>query len=144
MKYLILALMMGVSGHAVAYEEKHEHAGAPHNEQESHEEARVSSDVGPDKAVTAADPHQGIRLSPKAVQTLRLKMMRVASPNPALPQEALVATREEIGVYRLRDGWFQLVPTHELKAGDDVVVEGAGLVRVAHVAAFDGSGGHPH
>ena len=164
MRLFSILMILGVVLPAWAFEERHADSGKPHSEEvESHEEegdASISSDVGPERAVTAADPKRGIQLAEKAIQALQLKTRLISGDTFDLPREAIVASREETGVYRLRDGWFRLIhgdisgtgitvrfqPEHaaDLRAGDAVVIEGAGLLRVADVAAFEGGGGHHH
>lgn len=145
MNWILIALLLRVAPLAFALEERHEHSGKPHTEEtDDHadaEERRVSSDVGPGKAVTAADSKRGIQLSEKALKALGIKTRKASG---AIPKEALVISRENAGVYRLREGWFQLLPKEQLRAGDEFVVEGAELLRVAELAAFEGSGGHSH
>ncbi len=164
MRLFLILMILGVVIPAGALEERHPDSGKPHSEEadthEEEDEAGISSDVGAGKAVTAADPKRGIQLSGKAVQVLQLKTKPVTSGSLVLPHEAIVASREETGVYRLRDGWFRLIhgqvsgtgktvrfqPEHstDFHAGDAVVIEGSGLLRVADIAAFEGGGGHHH
>lgn len=148
------------SGHDHHGEEGEEH----HDEhgEEGHEEGEeeASSSVGPGNAVTAADKHTGLQLSPEALKTLALKTQPL--PETALlPKSAIVAFKDETGVYRLRGGWYKLVEGNiqpqgalirftprdksDLRPGDHVVVEGAPLLRVTELDAFSsGEAGHAH
>lgn len=139
--------------------EENKHSDEGHEEGEGHEEEEFSSSVGPGNAVTAADENQGIQLSDKAQRTLEIRLQPVTS---SLPKSAVVTSKEETGVYRFRDGWFkriegEIVDTgsarvtfrprraSDFKKGDQIVVNGAPLLRVAELDAFAGeSAGHGH
>lgn len=137
------------------------HADGDDEKVEGHEEAEeASSNVGPGNAVTAADPERGLQLSPEALQTLKIGSVSVPA-NGVIPKSAIVTFKDEVGVYRLRDGWFKLVEgsaknrnsdvvfiphrSSDLRSGDSVVVHGAPLLRVAELDAFStGEAGHGH
>ena len=137
------------------------HADGDEEKVEGHEEAEeASSNVGPGNAVTAADPERGLQLSPEALQTLKIGSVSVPA-NGVIPKSAIVTFKDEVGVYRLRDGWFKLVEgsaknrntgvvfiphrSSDLRSGDSVVVHGAPLLRVAELDAFStGEAGHGH
>lgn len=137
-------------------DEKHGHKEG----EEDEEEEEGAASVGPGKAITAASKQTGIQLSEKAVQTLGLKTTTIESQNiHRLSPKAVVSFQDEMGVYRLRSGWYKLieieissksaqeivVKSAELKPGDQIVTEGVGLLRVAELEAFGGSGeGHGH
>lgn len=138
-----------------AHEEGEEH-GEHHDE---HEE-EPSGGVGPDKAVTAASKEMGIQLSEKAIDALEIKTAPVKSGKDIeLPDSALVLYQAESGIYVFRKGWFKLIPVHvlskkpqtvrvdssQIQTGDQVVVSGVPLLRVAELEAWGGSGdGHGH
>jgi hypothetical protein len=79
-----------------------------------------------------------------------------------VPARSLVYFQDEVGVYRLRNGWYKLVEipapekklsgaelvtirTEELQPGDQVIQTGVPLLRVAELEAWGGSGdGHGH
>lgn len=137
------------------------HADGDDEKVEGHEEAEeASSNVGPGNAVTAADPERGLQLSPEALQTLKIGSVSVPA-NGVIPKSAIVTFKDEVGVYRLRDGWFKLVEgsaknrntgvvfiphrSSDFRSGDSVVVHGAPLLRVAELDAFStGEAGHGH
>lgn len=155
--------------HAEKSHEDHEkgdegrHAeGEEHDDQgkEGHEEGEASSSVGPGNAVTAADREKGFQLSDEAVKTLGIKTQD-APGEFILPKSAIVTFKDETGVYRLRDGWYKLIEgvarpqgllvrfiphrKGDLRPGDQIVVEGAPLLRVAELDAFStGEAGHGH
>lgn len=119
------------------------------------EGGEAPANVGEGKAIVAADAKTGLKLSEAAAKTLGLKTMEAARRVPA---SALVYFHDEVGVYRLRGGWYKLVEveivskgrevvieTDELKPGDRIVVAGAALLRVAELDAFGGEeAGHGH
>lgn len=126
-----------------------------HDDHEESEEESVGG-VGKGKAVTAADEHDGIQLSSKAIDAMGIKT--AAYKNGPIPAPALVRYQENIGVYRLRDGWLKLIPvkvksmqgdsatilTADLEPSDQIVIVGTGLVRAAELDAFSGEVGHSH
>lgn len=148
--------------------EAHEKEGDKDHEESEHAEGKhededVSSNVGPGKAVIAADEHDGIQLSEKARKTLELDILTVKGQAPYLfPVSSAVHTKDEAGIYRQRGEWLKFIEgsisslnefnfaftpkvASDLKAGDAVVVRGVPLLRVADLEAFGGSGeGHGH
>ncbi len=134
-------------------------AGDEHGDEHGdHEES--SNSVGPDKAVTAANKKEGIRLSEGAVKTLGLSYSPIAGDKTfRVPLKAVVFFQNETGIYRFKDGWYKLievdvvsksaaeatVKSSELKAGDQVVITGVPLLRAAELDATGGSEeGHGH
>lgn len=117
-------------------------AGSDH-EDEGHEEAGSSS-VGPDKAVTAAEESKGIRLSDKARAAINIRTEKVGASGK-VPPSALLKSGDETFVYWARDGWFKRIRPATVDAGDEIVVEGVALLRVAELDAFTaGEVGHAH
>jgi hypothetical protein len=166
----MLIALCAMAGHGWA-EDGHEHAKeAPQaagketaHEEGEHAEEEVSTNVGPGKAVIAADEHNGIQLSEKAKATLEIAVTPLRRESPyRLSVTALVQTKEHAGVYRQREGWFKFIEGKmsrldektvlftpesmaELKPTDSVVIRGVPLLRVADLEAFGGSGeGHGH
>lgn len=134
--------------------------GDDHGKEGQNEEEETSSSVGPGNAVTAADPQKGLQLSPEAMGTLAIESVPLPA-NGVLPKSAIVTFKDEVGVYRLRNGWFKLVEgatknrnnnalfiphrPGDLRPGDSVVINGAPLLRVAELDAFStGNAGHGH
>lgn len=131
----------------------HDYEEGSDKEKDEHEnEEEAIGGVGPNNAVTAADEHDGIKLSPKTVKLIELKTD--IYNGQAIPKSALVFYQDKIGVYRLRDGWFKLVPvifnnqslpqSNDLRFGDQIVIQAIGLLRVAELDAFSGEVGHSH
>jgi multidrug efflux pump subunit AcrA (membrane-fusion protein) len=115
--------------------------------------------TGPAKAVLEANAERGMRLSEKAHKRLGIKTVRLMGTAPLrVPTLALVASKEEVGVYRLRDGWYKhvevevsgkergsaMIRTGDLRPGDEVVVSGAPLLRVAELDVLGEEAGHDH
>ena len=106
----------------------------------------------PQKAVLEASSEKGLRLSEKAIQTLELASSPSGSRSVhSVLNDSLVHFQDQVGVYRLRDGWYKLVAvkvlewgaartsvaSDALRPGDQVVTHGTALLRVAEMAAFD-------
>ena len=131
-----------------------------HGHEEGEHEEEAPARVGPDQAITAANREEGLQLSPKATLALGLKMQAISrEKNHKIPKNAVVYSQDEIGVYRFRRGWFKLVDVQvltktaseatiqsdDLTASDQIVIAGVGLLRVADLEAWGGSGdGHGH
>lgn len=130
------------------------------HEEEGEGKEEGSASVGPGKAIPQADKKQGFQLSLSAVQTLGIKFQTIQSQGiHRLPTQALVRFQDESGVYRFKEGWFKLIEIHplsqsaseitvktdEIQSGDQVVITGVPLLRVAELEAWGGSGdGHGH
>ncbi|KAB2835061.1 MAG: hypothetical protein F9K48_05045 [Candidatus Brocadia sp.] len=126
-----------------------------HDEHEESEEESVGG-VGKGNAVTAADENDGIRLSPKAIETMGIKTAPYSKGQ--IPTSALVRYQDNIGVYRLRNDWFKLLPIKikgqqgnnltilaaDLEPNDQIVIERTGLMRAAELDAFSGEASHGH
>ncbi len=106
------------------------------------------------KAVYETSAELGMKLNEKALKNIEVQTKKISPSNDqVIPLDSIVNFQDQIGVYRLRDGWFKLinieilnkdnrqatVRTNELKGGDDLVIHGADLLRVAEMDAF-GSG----
>ena len=94
----------------------------------------------------------GMKLTEKALVNIEVKTVRVGERSQLnCAREALVFYQDQIGVYRLREGWFKLVQvtvikknnleaiirSGELRSTDDLVVHGADLLRVSEMDAFE-------
>ncbi len=155
---ILSALLLGGLGIWMRQENPSHDSPSEKHDHDEHEESEEESlgGVGKNNAVTAADEHDGIRLSPKAIQTLGIKTAPFSKGT--IPASALVRYQDNIGVYRLRDDWFKLLPVtiksqqgdslvivaEELKRDDQVVVVGTGLMRAAELDAFSGEASHSH
>lgn len=146
----------GAHGH-----EGKEEGHGDHEEGGHEEEEEGGARFGEGKAITAGNKKDGIQLSAKAVQTLKLAHAPVQSSggNFKVPFKSAVFFQDEVGVYRFKDGWYKLievelvsknstevvVKTSELKSGDQIVTSGVPLLRAAELEAWGGSGdGHGH
>ena len=128
------------------------HDGHDHGEAESdHDEHSGGKAIGPGKAIEEIDPMKGFRLSIEAVKTLEIELETYKKAEFAISKSSLVTSKSEKGIYRLRDGFFKLIPVEligktqngyvvkvsELAPGDQIVSNGAGLLRVADVYSTD-------
>lgn len=136
-----------------------EHGEEGHGSEEEGAEESAGG-VGPGKAITAASKRVGIKLSEKAIQALEIRWQPVQSTTThQIPVQSLVMFQSEVGVYRLRDGWFKLAEgkiisrselsvtfqSGEIRPGDQLVISGVPLLRVTELEAWGGSGdGHGH
>lgn len=128
-------------------DDEHNHdAKSEHDDHDEHsehgEEEESTGGVGPGNAVTAADEHDGIKLSDKAQNAIGLKTETFTGGD--VMKSALVFHQDKVSVYRFKDGWFKMIPVTDLKAGDQVVVSGTALLRVAELDAFSTETGHSH
>ena len=109
----------------------------------------------PEKAVFETSKENGFKVGKKGLENIEVKLAQVTtSETHTLPVDSLVRFQNHVGVYRLRDGWFKLIPIQitkkgattvtarcsELAPGDALVVEGAALMRVTEMDAFGGEG----
>lgn len=156
---LLLSLSSWAADKHEPVEEKEAHSDeASHKEGDEHGEEGGGPNVGPGKAVEALD-HEGLKLSAKAKAALGIKSVSLSGNGPhRVPAAGLVYFRDEVGVYRLRDGWFKLVEVRVsernkreavigssgLKPGDQVVVSGAARLRVVEMDVTSGEVGHGH
>lgn len=118
-----------------------------------------SKAVGKGKAIEVVDEKKGFKLSPEAIKTLKLKLQNVDSNEFLIEKSTLVVSKDLKGLYRFRGGYFKFYPV-ELKKeidgkylvkvpgvefGDQIVVKGTGLLRVADVYSTDTAEyGHSH
>lgn len=129
-------------------DDEHKHdATSEHDDHDEHidhggEEEESTGGVGPNNAVTAADEHDGIKLSNKAQKAIGLKTEIFTGGD--IIKSALVFHQDKVSVYRFKDGWFKLISVTELKNGDQLVVLGTALLRVAELDAFSTETGHSH
>ena len=104
------------------------------------------------KAVYEISSEKGMRLTDIALKNIEVKVSKVTSADIIIPVAALVYYQDQTGIYRLRDGWFKLVPIQitkkmnhdvqlqgDFQVGDSLVIQGADLLRVSEMDAF-GSG----
>lgn len=127
-------------------EQNDEHKHDTESEQDDHEEhgeeEESTGGVGPGNAVTAADEHDGIKLSDKAQKAIGLTTEVFSGGD--VTKSALVFHQDHVSIYRFKNGWFKLIPVSKLKIGDRIVVSGTSLLRVAELDAFSTESGHSH
>lgn len=105
------------------------------------------------KAVYEISVKDGMKLTEKALKNIEVRTFKLkAGSDQAVPPESLVYFSDQVGVYRLRLGWFKLVQVQvlsknnkdtlirssEFQSGDELVVRGAELLRVSELDAAGG------
>ncbi|EQC48644.1 hypothetical protein M899_0964 [Bacteriovorax sp. BSW11_IV] len=144
---------------------KHEEEDSDHSDHSDHdhgeeEHAHGSAKaVGIGKAIEAVDEKLGFKLSKEAIKALGLKLQTVDSDEFQITKATLVTSKDLKGVYRFKAGFFKLMPVKSItenkegykvkvegiEFGDQLVINGIGLLRIADVYSTDKSEyGHSH
>ncbi len=133
-----------------------------HDKHDDHKESEGHSDhdahgggkaIGKGKAVEEVDEVKGFKLSKEAIKTLELKLLTVDGDEFLIDKATLVTSNNTKGIYRFRAGFFKLLPVDLKKEeagkylvkvkgvdfGDQIVINGMGLLRVADVYSTDSS-----
>ena len=112
------------------------------------EAALEAPSVGEGKAVLEADAQKGFRLSPSAQEILGIKTQSFVAVSH-LPKTSWIACRDNVGVFRVRDHWFQWVlikksdlkesdlKEPDFKKNDQIVVEGGPALRVVQMDVLE-------
>jgi len=145
----------GEEGHDDHGEEGHD----DHGEEGHDDHGDGAKTVGKGKAITAVDKVKGFKLSKEAIKSLEIKLKTVEGSIFKITKKMLVSSKNKIGVYRFRGGFFKLLDAKILKEikggykvevkgvdfGDQIVINGTGLLRVTDVYSTDKSNyGHSH
>ena len=155
-------------------EEKHDdlddHKGHNHSKHDDHDDHTKHSDhkghnhgaskaIGKGKAIEIVDEKKGFKLSKEAIKTLKLRLQNVDGDEFEIGRPTLVSSKSIKGVYRFRAGFFKLLSAKILKEtktgykvkvagvefGDQIVINGVGLLRVTDIYSTDKSEyGHSH
>ena len=135
-------------------EEKHD----DHDDHKGHDHG-ASKAIGKGKAIEVVDEKKGFKLSKEAIKTLKLRLQNVDGDEFEISKTTLVSSKSIKGVYRFRAGFFKLLNAKILKEtkfgykvkvagvefGDQIVINGIGLLRVTDVYSTDKSEyGHSH
>ena len=135
-------------------EEKHD----DHDDHKGHDHGD-SKAIGKGKAIEIIDEKKGFKLSKEAIKTLKLRLQNVDGDQFEISKTTLVSSKDIKGIYRFRAGFFKLLNAKILKEtksgykvkvagvefGDQVVINGVGLLRIADVYSTDKSEyGHSH
>jgi hypothetical protein len=100
----------------------------------AHEGEETEVQIGPGKAVEGYDADHGIKLSEKAKASIGISTMKVTKDLLLrIPPSAVIKTRGERAVYILSGGSFKFTPVPKLAVGDELVIKGAALLRVAEI-----------
>lgn len=108
--------------------------------------------IGSGQAIEALSKDGGIRLSKKAIETLDIKTTKIG-PDFKVPSKSLIHERGEVGIYVLRDNFFKYVEievlseqtnetkieSFKIRLGDQIVSQGASLLRLAEIDALNGA-----
>ena len=138
-----------------------EHKGHDHAKEDDHKghDHGASKAIGKGKAIEVVDEKKGFKLSKEAIKTLKIKLQNVDGDEFEISKSTLVSSKSIKGVYRFRAGFFKLLSAkilNETKTGykvkvagvefgDQVVINGVGLLRVTDVYSTDKSEyGHSH
>lgn len=138
-----------------------EHKGHDHEKRDDHKghDHGTSKAIGKGKAIEVVDEKKGFKLSKEAIKTLKLKLQNVDGDEFEISKSTLVSSKSIKGVYRFRAGFFKLLSAKILKEtksgykvkvagvefGDQIVINGVGLLRVTDVYSTDKSEyGHSH
>lgn len=159
-------------GHGKEGDEKHDdhdHGSEEGEKHDDHDEGgghgghgheEGNENIGPGKGIVSASEEEGFQISPEAEKNFDVKKVQVpASAQFEIPKTAIVTAGTEVNLYRYRDSHYKrvdfifvsksdkkaVIKSKDLKAGDQIVVEGTGLLRIAEIAAFGGAPeGHSH
>ena len=154
LKILFFSLCISVfnvqaDDHGHAHEKEGEHKG-----EHKDEHAGEHKEEGHDDH--AAD---GFKLADNVVKNFGLKMIDYKGPAMTLPSEAIFRGLSEVNIYRLRLGHYKRIDfktlektktsiklsSSDLAAGDKIVIDGIGFLRIAEIAASGGiSDYHSH
>ena len=138
-----------------------EHKGHDHAKEDYHKwhDHGASKAIGKGKAIEVVDEKMGFKLSKEAIKTLKIKLQNVDGDEFEISKSTLVSSKSIKGVYRFRAGFFKLLTAKILKEtktgykvkvagvdfGDQIVINGVGLLRVTDVYSTDKSEyGHSH
>lgn len=108
--------------------------------------------IGSGQAIEELSKNEGFRLSKKAIETLDIKTTKIGS-DFKIPSKSLIHERGEVGIYVLRGDFFKFVEievlseqtkdvkieSSKIRLGDQIVVQGASLLRLAEIDALNGA-----
>ena len=134
-------------------EKGHDDHGDEHKDEHKDEHGEAHDDHGKEAKL------DGFKLNVKALKTFEIKTIKFVPQKTLISKSAIYKGLNEINLYRLRDGLFKridfktvsqdkneyLIASVDLKAGDEVVINGIGFLRMAEIAASGGlSDSHSH
>tara|TARA_R110002049_G_scaffold113787_1_gene264325 strand:- start:364 stop:993 length:630 start_codon:yes stop_codon:yes gene_type:complete len=141
----------GHSDHKEEGHGDHKEEGHSDHKEEGHDDHGGGKAIGKGKAVEEVDEVKGLKLSKEAIKTLQLKLLNVDGDEFMIEKTTLITSKESKGVYRFRGGFFKLLPIETIKEvngkylvkvkgvdfGDQIVINGTGLLRIADVYSTD-------
>jgi hypothetical protein len=152
-KFVLMILLFLLAATFEVYGERGEH-----EDHDEHDHGSVKA-IGKGKAIEVVDEQRGFKLSEEAIKTLGIRLKNVNGGVFYIGKKTLVTSRMIKGIYRFREGFFKLLKAEILKerkggylvkvegmnAGDQIVVSGVGVLRVADVYSTDKAEyGHSH
>lgn len=103
---------------------------------------------------------EDFQISPQAEKNFEIKRIKVVDLKAqSVPKAAIVTTGTEVNLYRYRKARYKridfetlrksgstlIIKSKDLAIGDEIVIQGMGLLRIAEIAAFGGAPeGHSH
>lgn len=153
-----LAFAEGDDDHSSHQGHDHSKQEEKHDDHKGHDHG-ASKAIGKGKAIEVVDEKNGFKLSKEAIKTLKLRLQNVDGDEFEISKTTLVSSKSIKGVYRFRAGFFKLLNAKILKEtksgykvkvagvefGDQIVINGVGLLRVTDVYSTDKSEyGHSH
>lgn len=145
-----------------SHDHDHDHSQeeADHGKSSEHKHEEGNDNVGPGKGIVEASEENGIKISKEAFGNFGIKTQKLSGAGPwTIPSTARLLSGEEVNIYRIRDQFIKridfkavkiagnnlTIQTPELRAGDEIVVNGIGFLRIAELVAFGGAPeGHSH
>lgn len=141
--------------HSDLHEDHSEH----NSDETDHDDHTDSKSIDKDKAIQEVNERNGFKLSPQAIDTLKIKFKNIENNIFTISKESLVVSKYDRGIYRYRDGFFKfidvqiikkdklnhLVKIEDFEKGDQVVISGVKLLKVSDVFSTDTAEyGHSH
>ncbi|EQC49270.1 hypothetical protein [Bacteriovorax sp. DB6_IX] len=149
----------GHDDHHEAHEEGH---GGDHQEGHDHDHDHGGTKaIGQNKAIVEVDEKKGLKLSSSALKNLGIKLISIGGEVIVVDRDVMVKSKDHVGLYRFKDGFFKFfegevlhndkktkkikLRVKGLKRGDQIVMKGVSLLRVADIYSTDKSEyGHAH
>jgi hypothetical protein len=117
----------------------------------------AGANVGKEKGVIAISEKEGMTIAPEAIKRLEIKTQALSGNAPwIVSKEALVFSKEDISIYRELNGKYKAIliestkksdgtyqiNSWQLKPQDNIVIQGAGLLRISELDASPGKDEH--
>jgi hypothetical protein len=123
----------------------HEHDD--HDEHGEHAEDEYPN-VGPDKGILKADEDRGFKLRDGVEARFSISRQTLGKDR-LFPKDAILYSKEDIQIFRKRDGYWKAIDvsivrkgqlvslaSDELRADDEIAVQGAGFLKIMELSVF--------